>query len=836
MFQKLLTKVLMCFFILGITSYVDAQSGRIKKRKKKTTPEVQKPKPKPKKPKKGAILPYNKVVTKEMKTDEGLFKVHSVDDKYLFEVPDTLINREMLMVTRIAKTANGIGFGGGKTNTQVLRWQRKGKKVLLRVVSHNVVADTILPVHEAVVNSNFEPVLFSFPIKAFNKDTTAVVIDATSLFSTDVKPLGFPQFYRSRYKISRMDKTRSYIDRINSYPENIEIRHVKTYFSSKPPSNRSVGSISVEMSNSMILLPKVPMKRRYFDERVGWFARGQVDYGLKDQRSKTVTYLDRWRLEVKKEDIDKFKAGELVEPKKQIVYYVDRATPEVWREYIKKGIEDWQVAFEAAGFKNAIIAKDPPSKEEDPDWSPEDVRYSVVRYLASPIPNANGPHVSDPRSGEILESDINWYHNVMSLLRNWFFIQTAAINPEAQTIDFKEEVMGRLIRFVSSHEVGHTLGLPHNMGSSAAYPVDSLRSASFTKKFGTAPSIMDYARFNYVAQPEDKGVALMPDIGPYDKHSIEWGYRPILDKTAKEEKEILDKWILDRADNPMYRFGHQQAGGVVDPSSQTEDLGDDAVKASSYGIKNLKRILPNLEKWTTKDGENYDEMATMYGQVLSQFNRYMGHVTANIGGVYEYYKTSDQEGVVYSHVSKSHQKDALNFINKQLFSTPYWMIDKNIYEKTQFSGAIEKIGTLQTRTLNNILDSGRMARMIENQTMNGTKAYSLISMFSDLRRGVWSELYNGKRIDTYKRNLQRAHINRLDYLLNTAKNQRGANNGYFKRSAVNINQSDIKAMVRGELNRIKRDVKAAISKAPNTTTRYHLRDAVARIDMALDPK
>ena len=834
MLQNFITKMLIVFFTLGVTSYVDAQSGRIKRKKKKTT-EIQKPKPKAK-PKKGAILPYGKVVTKEMKTDEGLFKVHSADNTYLFEVPDTLINREMLMVTRIAKTANGIGFGGGKTNTQVLRWQRKGKKILLRVVSHNVVADTILPVHEAVVNSNFEPVLFSFPIKAFNKDTTAVVIDATSLFSTDVKPLGFPQFYRSRYKISRVDKTRSYIDRVSSYPENIEVRHVKTYFASKPPSNGSVGSISVEMSNSMILLPKTPMKRRYFDERVGWFARGQVDYGLEDQRSKTVTYLDRWRLEVKDEDLDKFKAGELVEPKKQIVYYVDRATPEVWRPYIKQGIEDWQVAFEAAGFKNAIIAKDPPSKEEDPDWSPEDVRYSVVRYLASPIPNANGPHVSDPRSGEILESDINWYHNVMSLLRNWFFIQTAAINPEAQTIEFKDEVMGRLIRFVSSHEVGHTLGLPHNMGSSAAYPVDSLRSASFTKKFGTAPSIMDYARFNYIAQPEDKGVALMPDIGPYDKHAIEWGYRPILDKTAKDEKETLNKWILDRADNPIYRFGHQQAGGVVDPSSQTEDLGDDAIKASAYGIKNLQRILPNIEKWTTKDGENYDEMATMYGQVLSQFNRYMGHVTANIGGVYEYYKTSNQEGAVYSHVAKSHQKNALQFINKELFSTPAWMIDNNIYSKTQYSGAIEKIGNVQTRTLNNILDSGRMARMIENQTMNGSKSYNLVSMFSDLRRGVWSELYNGKRIDTYRRNLQRAHINRLDYLLNKAKNQRGANFGYFKQSTVNIGQSDIKAMVRGELNRIKRDIKSAVSKAPNTTSRYHLQDAIARIDKALDPK
>ena len=835
MIQKILSRILVVVVLFGLTLDIEAQRKKKKKRNKGNTEQIVKPKPKPK-PKKGAILAYEKVVTKEMKTDEGLFKVHSLDDTFLFEVPDSLLNREMLMVTRIAKTANGIGFGGGKANTQVLRWERKKKKILLRIVSHSVVADTILPVHEAVVNSNFEPVLFSFPIKAFNKDTTAVVIDATSLFSTDVKPLGFPQFYRKRYGVTRIDKSRSYIDRVSSYPQNIETRHVKTYFASKSPSNGSVGSISIEMSNSMILLPKVPMKRRYFDERVGWFARGQVDYGLDAQRSKTVTYLDRWRLEVKEEDLAKFKAGELVEPKKQIVYYVDRATPEVWREYIKQGIEDWQVAFEAAGFKNAIIAKDPPSKEEDPEWSPEDVRYSVVRYLASPIPNANGPHVSDPRSGEILESDINWYHNVMSLLRNWYFVQTAAINPEAQTIEFKDEVMGRLVRFVSSHEVGHTLGLPHNMGSSSAYPVDSLRSASFTKKFGTAPSIMDYARFNYIAQPEDKGVALMPDIGPYDKHAIEWGYRPILDKTAVDEKATLNKWILDRADNLMYRFGHQQAGGVVDPSSQTEDLGDDAIKAGSYGIKNLQRILPNIEKWTTKDGENYDEMATMYGQVLSQFNRYMGHVTANIGGVYEYYKTSDQEGAIYTHVAKSHQKNALNFINKELFSTPTWMIDKNIYAKTQFSGAIEKIGSVQTRTLYNILDSGRMARMIENQTMNGSKAYSLVAMFSDLRKGVWSELYTGKTIDTYRRNLQRAHINRLDYLLNTAKNQRGANRGYFKQSTVNIGQSDIKAMVRGELNRIKREIRAAVSKASNTTSRYHLQDAIARIDMALDPK
>ncbi|MEO9572208.1 MAG: zinc-dependent metalloprotease [Polaribacter sp.] len=830
MTKKILTRLLLVAFVFGFSTETDAQFW--KKKKKEAPKTTQKPKPKPKK---GAMQPYGKVVTKDHKTDKGLFKVHTKDDAYLFEIPDSLLNREMLMVTRIAKTASGIGFGGGKTNTQVLRWERKNKQILLRIVSHNVVADTILPVHEAVVNSNLEPILFSFPIKAISKDSTATVIDATSLFSTDVKPLGLPGRYRKFYQATRMDKTRSYIDRVSSYPQNIEIRHVKTYFANKAPSNSALGSITLEMSNSMVLLPKVPMKRRYFDERVGWFTSKQTDYGLDAQKSKTVTYLDRYRLEVKDEDIEKFKRGELVEPKKQIVYYIDRATPEEWVPYIIQGVNDWQVAFKAAGFKNAIIAKRAPTKEEDPDYSPEDVRYSVIRYLASPIPNANGPHVSDPRSGEILESDINWYHNVMTLLHDWFFIQTAAINPDARSNNFKTETMGELIKFVSSHELGHTLGLPHNMGSSTAYPVDSLRSASFTKKYGTAPSIMDYARFNYVAQPEDKGVALMPNIGVYDKYAISWGYRPILDKTAKEEKATLDSWILKHEGDLMYRFGHQQAGDVVDPSSQTEDLGDNAMRASMYGIKNLKRILPNLEKWTSEKGKNYDNLSTMYGQVLSQFNRYMGHVTANVGGVYEFYKTSDQEGAVYTHVDKATQKEALKFVVDNLFKTPTWLLDKNIFSKTEFSGSVERVRGLQARTLNNMLDPGRMARMIENETSNGSKAYTLVSMMSDLRKGVWSEIYAGRSIDTYRRNLQRAYLDRLDYLLNKAKDQKGANRGYLKQSGININQSDVKSVARGELKRLQRDAKAAKNRG-NTLTRYHLQDVVDRIDTILDPK
>ena len=785
---------------------------------------------KEKKPKKEKT--YEEIITKDAITDDGLFKVHKVKDKYYYEIADSLLGRDMLMVTRIVKMATELPLNRHKMSEQVLKWEKFDNNIFLKQASYSKFANDSLPISIAVSNSNFEPIISSFKIAVENKENNSHVIDVTSLYKSDIKIFGFPQSSRKGYKITSLDSKLSFIESIRSFPLNIETKHIKTYKSS----NSRNGQISMVLNNSMILLPKEPMKRRYFDQRVGWFTSAQTDYGIDNQEAETVRYLDRWRLEIKDEDIDKFKNGELVEPKKPIVYYLDPATPEKWRKYLKDGIEDWNVAFEAAGFKNAVIVKYPPTKEEDPDWSPEDVRYSTVRYLASPSLNANGPHVSDPRSGEIIESDINWYHNVMKLLRNWYFVQTAAVNPDSRGVEFKNEVMGELIRFVSSHEFGHTIGLPHNMGSSSAYPVDSLRSATFTKKYGTSPSIMDYARFNYVAQPGDEGVALMPsqwntpNVGVYDIYSVKWGYKPILDVSVEEEKSILKSWIMEKANDLKYRFG--SAG--IDPSSQTEDLGDDAVKASEYGIANLKRIMPKLMEWTTKDGETYTELGYMYGQVLGQFGRYMGHVSNNIGGIYQYYKTSDQDGAVYTHVKKSRQQNCMNFLHNQLFETPKWMINKEILNKIEFAGITNRIRSTQSRTLNSLLDFGKMARLIENEAINGKNAYSLIEMMTDLRKGIFNEVYKNKTIDVYRRNLQLAYLDRISYLMS---NEQGSTPSWARNyvTSVKVSQSDIRTVAANQLIELRKDLKKHKNKS-DKMTKMHLEMVQNKISSILTGK
>src|SRR5699024_3810038 len=517
-------------------------------------------------------------------------------------------------------------------------------------------------------------------------------------------------------------------------------------------------------------------------------------------------------------------------------YYIDPATPQKWRTYIKQGVEDWQKAFEAAGFKNAIIAKAPPTEEEDPEFSPEDVRYSVIRYIANDIPNAQGPHVHDPRTGQILESDILWYHNVMNLLRNWYFVQTAAVNPKARSVQFEDDVMGELVRFVSSHEVGHTLGLPHNWGSSYAYPVDSLRSPTFTATHGTAPSIMDYARFNYIAQPGDGVTNFHPAIGEYDKWAIKWGYTWFPEDVSSEERQAkLNQWTRKRAGDPVYFYG-RQTGNKIDPRSQNEDLGDNAMEASKLGLANLERITARLIEWTERDGANYEELQELYSAITSQWSRYMGHVTSNVGGVYENYKTYNQEGPVYTFVPEARQKQAVSFLSDHAFVVPEWVLNDDILSRINQSTVVDNVRKAQVSALKNLVEPQRIARLIESESRGTENVYPAFELMDDVRESIWSELASSESIDVYRRNLQRAYIERMEYLMtNELPDIPSQFKAFYGWTNVNVSQSDIRPIVRDQLNTLHDDIERAKNRVNDRATRVHLRDAEIRIENILDP-
>ncbi len=773
------------------------------------------------------IRPYDRVITKEAKTDDGIFKVHRIKEKIYYEIPKDQLDKEFLWVSQIARTTLGVGYGGQSMGNRVVKWERRDNRVLLRNIEYDVVADPGKPVAKAVRAANNDTIIMAFFIEALGPND-APVIDVSRLFTTEVAELSA----RSRLRARGFDASRSFVERVVSFPENIEIEVTQTYTS--PPETAQAGvqrptspfqsagmrgnSATVVMHYSMVKLPENPMMPRLFDERVGYFSVRQTDYGRDEHRSPQVRYITRWRLEKKDPN------AAVSEPVKPIVYYVDPATPSKWVPYIKKGIEDWQPAFEEAGFKRAIIAGEAP--KDDPDWSPEDARYSVIRWLPSTIENASGPHIHDPRTGEILESDIQFYHNVMNLARNWYFVQVGPLDPRAHKLPLPDDLMGELIRYVVAHEVGHTLGFQHNMKASSMYEMQKVRDPEWVRKMGHTPTLMDYSRFNYVAQPEDKIPVedLIPKIGPYDKWATMWGYKPIPDaKSPDDELKTLDQWARAQDKTPWLRFSTARSRGA-DPGELTEAVGDaDAVAATTLGMKNLERVAGMLVSATsTRQGEAFDDLEQVYGRVLGQWRLEMGHVAQIVGGYHSQQKHIGQQGVIFQPIPKAKQKEAVSFLNQNAFVTPIWLLDPEILRRIESSGALERVKTVQSGLLSQLMQSARFTRLVEQEAMDEVGSYRPVDFLADVRGGIWKELSGtgAVKIDAYRRNLQRAYLDLMDERLNG-------------RAPVTDDQ---RPFFRGELRSLESVLTGAIARTRDRATRMHLEDARDQVASILDPK
>lgn len=768
------------------------------------------------------IRPYDKVITKAAKTSKGVFAVHRIDEKIYFEIPTNQFGREFLWVSQIQKTQAGFGYGGGTpVGKRVVRWQLRNKDVLLRDVKYTIRAESGESIRQAVEATSLEAVIRKFPVAAWGTNQSAV-IDVSDLFLGDVTEFSA----KSRVGAQGADKTRSFLEGIRAFPENIETRVFMTYLlggpsaggfgpsTNAPPSlsrrDPSQSAVSVVLNHSMVLLPLEPMQPRRLDERVGFFNLGFEDYGTSDHQVKEVRYITRWRLEKKDP------TAPVSEPKKPIVFYVGRGVPEKWRPWVKKGIEAWQPAFEAAGFRNAILAKDPPSVEQDPDWHAEDARYSTVQWLPSTIENAMGPHVHDPRTGEILEADILIYHNILKLQREWYFAQVSPLDPRAQKLPLPDDLMGELLAYVVTHEVGHSLGFPHNMKASSSYTVDQLRNAEFTRTNGVEASIMDYGRFNYVAQPGD-GARLIPIVGPYDFFAVEWGYKQFPGVTNHvAEKKLLDAIAARQIDNPMLRFGDPNP--AVDPTQQTEDLGSDAVRATELGLKNIDRIMDFIVKAACEEGEDYEQLQSIYSAVLGQRDRELGHVANLVGGVVQNNLWFGQANKVFTPVPSERQRAAVQFLNQNAFRTPTNLLRTDILQRLEPGGAADRLLSGQRRLLATLLDDSRNKRMAENADRTEGGPYLPADLVRDLRSAICSELEaEAVTTDLHRRNLQRAFVEIL-----------GAH------AARTDTASDLPAIARAELKAIRVLALAAVGKSKDAVTRAHCDDLLARIERALD--
>jgi hypothetical protein len=792
------------------------------------------------------VQPYRSVVPPTARTDAGLFHVHRVNDRLLFEIPDSVLGRDMALMSRYAAAQQGLADGGDRMSPNlVVRWERRGERIVLRAVSHETTAEEGSPLRLAVENSNFPPVLQAFPLRARGEGTS--VIDVTDLYLGDVPAFSLPRAARTRLGVRAHDRERSWLEWARSFPINVEVRVVRTYPADTPPSSTRGGTVSFEVNHSMVLLPAEPMMPRLWDERVGFISIERTDYSSDFQGVRPERYVRRFRLEPS--DPEAFARGELVEPKNPWVWYIDPATPPEWIPYFREGILEWNEAFELAGFKNALQVRVAPTEQEDPEFSLLDARYSVVRYVATPVRSANsGGDVVDPRSGEVIRAHTNMYHGLAERLRWWLVAQVAAANPSFRTSQLSEADLGEALRYVMSHETAHSVGLPHNQRANFVYPVDSIRDPDFVARMGHSASSVGRTRYNYAAQPGD-GVPPERRIGLWDKFAVLWGYRPIPEaRTPREEVPVLDRWIVERSGQPWFRFADAQFGMDVewDPYRMTEGISDDPVEAAALGMRNLRTATGSLMQWVLREGDDYYELETHYLQNLTQWNRYAEHAAAAVGGSWTHHKRYGEPGVVYTPVEADYQRRAMAFLDEHVLQTPTWALDADLLRRLEHAGAVERIRAYQALAVQRLLNHARLARLIEHEAFHGADTYRPAEMLDDAREMIWREVRRRQAVDTYRRNLQRAYLEQAHYLLHEATSDHwtppasgnlrvGRNDDPPLNADLHIGQSDIRPLIRDQLRLLDGEIRSTLRRGVrDRMTRIHLEDALVRIANTLE--